>query len=412
MVQNTKSDSLNPQNTTAPPADRAAQASDGCGEMPLPLSPTPAPNAPHRRHGSWKLVCALFAIALCVVAGAASYQKAAAHYQQAEQYLAVQDFQRAAVELVRVPSVYKEQALLARLVELCLLAENGTKADCNQALNGLAELRSTDSAVWHDFIEAQYHTVSQQYRDLLFEAALHCLTSQQYAKALEYLRKIPEHPYAAELLCFTLAKVNTDFHDTSYHLQTVLTSMEQIPAEYDGPLAVEMATFKEELLQRIAATEILEQQARDETAEARKKAEAERIAAAKATGLPYTGMAEGEVNSTRQLGKGYRTTTENGWNVYSWYSKETGSLVFQAKCSDGTVFSAEKYGDASCWAGSTLLVELGPQMTPGFHFGGSSSDERHDPSIRDAYDNPEDLYEENRDWFDDEEEAWDYWYED
>ena len=24
----------------------------------------------------------------------------------------------------------------------------------------------------------------------------------------------------------------------------------------------------------------------------------------------------------------------------------------------------------------------------------------------------EDLYEENRDWFDDEDEAWDYWYED
>lgn len=33
-------------------------------------------------------------------------------------------------------------------------------------------------------------------------------------------------------------------------------------------------------------------------------------------------------------------------------------------------------------------------------------------SVRDDYDNPEDFYEDNRDWFDDEDEAWDYWYED
>ena len=30
-------------------------------------------------------------------------------------------------------------------------------------------------------------------------------------------------------------------------------------------------------------------------------------------------------------------------------------------------------------------------------------------SIRDDYDNPEDLFEDNRDWYDDEDEAWDEW---
>ena len=38
--------------------------------------------------------------------------------------------------------------------------------------------------------------------------------------------------------------------------------------------------------------------------------------------------------------------------------------------------------------------------------GGSNSG-----SIRDDYDNPEDLWEDNRDWYEDEDEAWDEWYD-
>jgi hypothetical protein len=44
-----------------------------------------------------------------------------------------------------------------------------------------------------------------------------------------------------------------------------------------------------------------------------------------------------------------------------------------------------------------------PDIPTTFHSGGSSG------SIRDDYDNPEDLYEDNRDWYDDEDEAWDEW---
>ena len=36
--------------------------------------------------------------------------------------------------------------------------------------------------------------------------------------------------------------------------------------------------------------------------------------------------------------------------------------------------------------------------------GGSNSG-----SVRDDYDNPEDLWEDNRDWYEDEDEAWDEW---
>ena len=45
-----------------------------------------------------------------------------------------------------------------------------------------------------------------------------------------------------------------------------------------------------------------------------------------------------------------------------------------------------------------------PAWTPPSTSGGSNSG-----SIRDDYDNPEDLWEDNRDWYDDEDEAWDEW---
>lgn len=32
-------------------------------------------------------------------------------------------------------------------------------------------------------------------------------------------------------------------------------------------------------------------------------------------------------------------------------------------------------------------------------------------SVRNDYDNPEDLWEENQDWYEDEDEAWDEWYD-
>ena len=136
-------------------------------------------------------------------------------------------------------------------------------------------------------------------------------------------------------------------------------------------------------------------------------------------------MAEREVNSTRQLGKAaYNDQNSGEWvkgadgkyfydtkQVYAWYSKQNGDMVFKVECKNGVVISAVKYGGDTYWNGDQLLVKLGPQIIHKFNSGGTTNSGS-DSSIRDEYDNPEDLYEENRDWFDDEDEAWDYWYED
>ena len=52
----------------------------------------------------------------------------------------------------------------------------------------------------------------------------------------------------------------------------------------------------------------------------------------------------------------------------------------------------------------TDYAGLVPAHVPTSMSGGSNSG-----SIRDDYDNPEDLWEDNQDWYEDEDEAWDEW---
>ena len=383
------------------------EAEQAVSEKPDPIS-VPVP----KRRFPWKLVCGGLAISVCLIGGAVYFRTAVTHYQQAEQYLAEHDFQRAVVELSRVPAFYREQEALARYAELCLLAESGTEAASKTALDGLEALLSNSDEALRAQIQPQYERIRKQYTDLLYDTALDCLRNARFKQALDYLRQVPaEYPDTAALLRYAQAGADAKSSDSSYHLQTVLAAMEKLPADYSGAFAAEMAAFKVQLSDMIAAAEANEEARRAEWEAAQaaaQKAEEERLAALAAIGLPYIGMAERDVNATRQLGKAYRSDTEQGRQVYSWYSKANGDLVFQAKCSGGQVVSTVKYGGDAYWNGDTLLVTLGPQIIRRFNSGGDS----HDYSVRDDYDNPEDFYEDNRDWFDDEDEAWDYWYED
>lgn len=93
------------------------------------------------------------------------------------------------------------------------------------------------------------------------------------------------------------------------------------------------------------------------------------------------------------------------YKIHHWYNSEGQTVAYchshRPKGEDEEVIYAFTYYDYS----------ISNNSGHGSN-GGGTSNSGSDPSIRDVYDNPEDLYEENRDWFDDEEEAWDYWYED
>ena len=54
----------------------------------------------------------------------------------------------------------------------------------------------------------------------------------------------------------------------------------------------------------------------------------------------------------------------------------------------------------------SVVHNSAPAWTPPSTSGSSNSG-----SVRDDYDNPEDLWEDNQDWYEDEDEAWDEWYD-
>ena len=359
-----------------------------------------------KRRFPWKIACVVLVFFVGAAAVAVSQWNVNRHYRQAQEYLAQSDFRSAAVELEQVPMAYQKQEVMARFADACLLAEQGTLEAYETALGELKEVLSHSDETLRPQVEAQYANIHKRYDDLRYQTGMDALQAARFREAeecLNQLRSSPAYPYASEMLCYARARQNAKSSDSSSRLKATLSALQQIPVDYDGPCAEKITAFRAQVADMIAAAEEREEEAR--------KAEAERAAALKASGIPYVGMAEREVNSTRQLGKAYRSDTENGQKVYSWYSKANGDLVFQAKCSGGQVVSTVKYGGDAYWNGDQLLVKLGPQIIHRFNSGGASNNS-HDYSVRDDYDNPEDLYEDNRDWFDDEDEAWDYWYED
>ena len=133
------------------------------------------------------------------------------------------------------------------------------------------------------------------------------------------------------------------------------------------------------------------------------------LQAEKDAGIPYIGMPESSIDATRTLGT--HGMAKSGWAykkdetfkqmTYYWYTNNR-TPIFTAVCQDGKVIETQKID--GYWSGNTLLVPVvKPDIPTTFHSGGSSG------SIRDDYDNPEDLYEDNRDWYEDEDEAWDEW---
>ncbi len=57
----------------------------------------------------------------------------------------------------------------------------------------------------------------------------------------------------------------------------------------------------------------------------------------------------------------------------------------------------------------SFLANKGLSNEVGIHVFCYGNGDNNSGSIRDDYDNPEDLWEDNPDWYEDEDEAWDEW---
>lgn len=93
------------------------------------------------------------------------------------------------------------------------------------------------------------------------------------------------------------------------------------------------------------------------------------------------------------------------YKILHWYNSEGQSIAYchshQPKGETEDVIYAITYYETPLGRPNSA-----PPWTPS-----STSGDNNSGSIRDDYDNPEDLWEENQDWYEDEDEAWDEWYD-
>lgn len=344
-------------------------------------------------------------VLLCAVGMLWLQRLYSSRYAQAETAFVSGAYAQAQTLAQQVPGWFRDNRTLRQLAAAAQTATQS--ADPDKLAAALKTLRAATPE--DGSIVAALETLEQQitlrWQQTTYAQAMEDLTHQRYESAAVALQKITDYGDAAALRCYAQAMQLAQTAELS-QLQQAAAVLAQIPETYAGDRAADVAALRSQLPVQIAAARAAIEQAQRE--------EQERIARLEATGLPYVGLSEERVQSTRQLGKAWYSFTRKkqeraksgGYishelRIYKWFQKN-GGAVFTAVCENGTV--VETYPSSpDCWNGERLLVALGePRSTFG-------SGRKTSHSIRDDYDNPEDLYEDNRDWYDDEDEAYEEW---
>ena len=182
--------------------------------------------------------------------------------------------------------------------------------------------------------------------------------------------------------------------------------------------------------QQVAAQQAAEQEKREQeerraeqarleeeaAAQRRREEKQARIEALQNADLPYPGMQYEELTSTN-LGKASKVTHEmrSGQVCYTfvWQIRVGDYLypVFVVTTKNEEVLTAEQR-NLEYWSGMALkgTIYHQPEYKPSTPSQNQTGGTNHGSNgLRDEYDNPEDLYEDNPDWFEDEDEAWDEW---
>ena len=151
-------------------------------------------------------------------------------------------------------------------------------------------------------------------------------------------------------------------------------------------------------------------------AQRRREEKQAKIEALQNADLPYPGMPYEELTSTK-LGRASKVTHEmrSGQVCYTfvWQIRVGDYLypVFVATTENEEVLTAEQR-NLEYWNDMALkgTIYHQPEYKPSTPFQNQTGGTNHGSNgLRDEYDNPEDLYEDNPDWFEDEDEAWDEW---
>lgn len=396
------------------PAEQNTTAAAEQGEPDKADSRPVAEEQRSRRRFSFRKLAVSVAV-LLLLGGGLVYFSISAHYMRAQRHIGQEEYALAVEDLKSVPEAYRERQVLAQYALICAQAQKGGAEELQAAVDTLEDLIEQSPENLQSEMRAQYEAFCRQYDALLYELGIQALEARDYSAAVSHLRKVSDMPHTRELFIYAVACWRTRPDGTAVMLKDALNRLNTVSPDYDGPYAEEIAALRSDLPRQITAAEAREKAAREKA----RKADEKWIAALEATGLPYVGMAESEIHTTRQLGRaGYSGTDYEyqadaagkyhrvEWRVYAWYD-QNGGKVFMAECRNGTVFRVEKC-NADAWDGDRLLVSLGPFRLKMFNSGNVS--EETGGSLQDEYGWPEDLYEEDG-TYTDLDEAIDEWAE-
>ena len=121
------------------------------------------------------------------------------------------------------------------------------------------------------------------------------------------------------------------------------------------------------------------------------------------SGLKYTSL--GEPDKVEKC-RDYDRLVEERRSISIWWYGSDGKIL-----AAGTCFKHKGDSEFMLYSFSYYDPTISASANKGrtFNYGNGSD---YSGSLRDEYDSPEDLWEENRDWYEDEDEAWDEWYDD
>ena len=243
-------------------------------------------------------------------------------------------------------------------------------------------------------------------RTAAYEAALQELSSGNYTSAEQDFSSLSGYRDAASLSVYCkyadMYKDRTDYaggqdelsnitlqYDTSWQqdVDALETRVKGYKAEKDAAEEAER--------QRIAAENAAKQeQSRKDQYSGKLPVEGMPVSC-----LKYTSLGEPD---KRLNCKNFEKLEQNQkyFNVY-WYD-ENGEMIAAGMC-------AQWKNDSEYMLKSfSQYYPSGGNKGQTFNYGNGGSNSG---SIRDDYDNPEDLWEDNQDWYEDEDEAWDEWYD-
>ena len=362
-----------------------------------------AERVPGKRHvGRW--VSAAVAAAACAAAVAAAVPRVRAWnacVADARQTLLSGDYRAAYEKLDGVPPFFG--ADVGALSRAAACAEgSGTRDEVDAAIAAVRRIGAGGDGELADYAARLEPTLLARADRLALSAALDAAADNDMET---FLQLLPEGSADSEQIEQIFRAVYFG-DDDSAELKRMLSRLDEMMKSYTGADRKNLAVL------------------RDRLAEAADDAEDEekRIAALEASGLPYVGMPEDRVEETKQLGKAYHsfalTRSFEVWaghierrsgTLYTWRADD-GTDVFKAFCYQGKVLTVEKLGGSDYWNGDTFINRQRPKpsrFTGGGGGSGNSSSGNGSHSLRDDYDDPEDLYEDGG--YDDLDEAWDEW---